>query len=237
MNNRSGNILLSILLGSAIIATYALCRPAVAEVVLLRNGNVIQGRILERGDRWRIAVDSGEIYLRPSDVDDVAADLDEIYRRRAARLMPNDVESHLRLAMWCARYQLIEQGRRELVIARALAPDHPLVPIAEARLDAAALVGKSDRSASESKVVSTPAAPNFGEGKTAQQELVELMQTLPGDAAVQYTRTIQPILANSCAVSGCHGMGAAENLRLYSLRRGTLTPHEALTNLRRTLSW
>jgi uncharacterized protein DUF1570 len=77
-----------------------LCATAAGDVVRLRSGARLVGRVIERGERVRIVVESGTLTFRASDV--VAIEAEETaaqrYARRKAEVGQRDLEGQLELA-------------------------------------------------------------------------------------------------------------------------------------------
>ncbi|WP_460183648.1 hypothetical protein [Thermopirellula anaerolimosa] len=110
--------------------------PSTAEqAVLLRNGAVIVGSLLDDGDNVRIAVRYGEILVPRREILEVAGTTLELYLRQRDRLPPGEADAHLELAVWCMEHGLTEQARQELQIVRSLRPDHPMIGLAERRIE------------------------------------------------------------------------------------------------------
>ena len=75
------------------------------QVVVLRNGSLLQGVVQRENQRVIVADGKDRITkVALNDVDFICKDLSEAYRRKLSRLQPDDVSQHLRLAQWCLRY-------------------------------------------------------------------------------------------------------------------------------------
>lgn len=208
------------------------------KVILLHNGNVFHGEILEKGDLWKLKVGNGLIYVRDREIEAVASSLADIYDQRRGRLPSGGAEERIELAVWGAQHGLVEQARVELEEARRLQPDHPAIPLAQRRIEMASLGVPTAAIGSRARSADDELAPPLVNGPSAREELARLMRGLPGKTAPQFADTVQPILSNSCATANCHGPGAYDDIRLYSISRtGSAMPHETLHNLRTVLGW
>ncbi|MFW6163909.1 MAG: hypothetical protein ACODAJ_14150 [Planctomycetota bacterium] len=144
-----------------------------ADVVRLRNGGELVGKIVESDDDSvtirtptskmtvpRARIESIERGEAPSDV----------YARRAAELADDDVKGHLALADYCAEHDLRKQAVAELRHVLSLRPDHAS---ARARLrtiiddQAAALVARARR------------LQKRGRYRQAEEPLTRLLETYP----------------------------------------------------------
>ncbi len=105
-----------------------------AGLVLLRNGNVIEGTINRSGDRYEVSVRDGELSIPASDVEFVGRDLDDVYRHRRGTIRSGVAEAHLMLADWCLRRGLLDYAARELSDALRAEGAHPRIAILERRL-------------------------------------------------------------------------------------------------------
>ena len=90
-------------------------------MLLLRNGEVLRGRVTWAGDHYFVASDGQSIGVRAGDVQFCCRDLDEGYRRKRAGMRAGNVRDHQALARWCMRHRL--PGSAALELAAALARD------------------------------------------------------------------------------------------------------------------
>jgi hypothetical protein len=99
--------------------------PAVADVVLLRNGGRLEGSASEEGDRIVLRLESGVVRIPKAEVLQVQktpAPLDE-YQSRAAAL-GNDATAHWELALWCETAGLSRSARIEWEAVIRIDPEH-----------------------------------------------------------------------------------------------------------------
>ena len=175
-------------------------------VVLLRNGQAVEGRITRAGDIYYVVLPEGEIRLKAADVELCCRNLEEGYLRKRTALA-DTADEHLRLAQWCQRHGLSQAAAMELDDARRLDPRHPMIGILQNRLQMAA------------EPPSKPAAPPTAPG-VSFEKLDQMVRGLPPGAVEEFTQTIQPILMNHCATAGCHGPQCESKLHLQRIPNG-----------------
>jgi hypothetical protein len=173
-------------------------------VLLLRNGEVLSGRITHAGDQYYVSLKYGEIQVKATEVDMTAASLSDIYDRKRAALRPG-IDGHLELADWCLRERLLDSTETEVRDAKAIDARHPRVAYLERRLAIA-------RQPSEAHATSL--APAAG---PTNEDLDRFVRGMPSGAVETFTSTIQPLLINNCTTSGCHGPRSSGKLRLTRL--------------------
>jgi hypothetical protein len=162
-------------------------------VLVLRSGEVFQGRITKSGDRFVVHVPVGEVSLRASDVDFTSASLEEAYARKRERIQPDCAQDHAELAQWCQRQGLLDAAWREIGEAKAIDASLPVIALIQRRLEIAIQQSQSERS--PGRAVDAPATA---------EDLDRLVRGMPPGTVEQFTQTIQPLLMNHCAASGCH---------------------------------
>ncbi len=196
-------------------------------VLLLRNGEILQGRITRSGDRYEVRVPGGEIYVKAAEVQKECQDLKEVYQHKAALIQQDRALDHMELAQWCIKVGLLEHAARELTQAAAIEPKHPMLEILQRRLSAASTPLPQVDPSSRSTLA----------GPTAQ-ELDRMVRGMPPKTVEIFAQTIQPMLVNNCAAAGCHGQSVTNGFRL--LRTPSDSPPSRLLtqrNLHATLQW
>jgi hypothetical protein len=162
-------------------------------LLILRNGQIISGRITNLGEYYSVVLPEGELRLRRSEVEFACRDLADAYQRKRSLIARDNTLEHLQLAQWCVRHGLLEEAAAEIAAARRLEPNHPLIAAVERRLEAAL----------------QPAPPPVRQESTDTEVTVEqlerMMRELPPGSVETFTRLVQPLLMNSCAAGGCHG--------------------------------
>jgi len=196
-------------------------------VLLLHNGQVIEGTITKAGQFYYVALPNGEIRLKESQVEFCCRDLQEGYRRKRAGIEPGNAAHHLLTAQWCLRHRLFGHAATELAGAMDADPAHPMIAVLERRL----------RLAMEPSQSASPIAPPAAKSPSAD-DLDRLACDMPPGVVRTFTETIQPVLVNNCATAGCHGPLADAEFRLLRIPNGR-PPSRRTTqrNLHATLQW
>lgn len=215
--------------------------PPTESVVVLRNGEVLRGQVVEERDRYRLQVRGGELSMRRSDVDVVARSLDDAYELKRSKLAAQDVEGRLELAAWCLRQELLGYAAAQLGEALALEPTHPRLALLDRRLQqalsqttqhSAETASSSPAESNAVSALSNPAieatqsqstatrrsAPDYVKVETVA-ELERMVRALPPDAVEQFTTNLQPLLVNGCATAACHSPGDKSGFTLLRLPR------------------
>ena len=194
------------------------------QVVVLRNGSLLQGVVQRESQRVIVADGKDRITkVALNDVDFICKDLSEAYRRKLSRLQPDDVSQHLRLAQWCLRYDYPEGAADRLLYLHRIAPRNTAVRALEKRMR---------RQANET--VATKTEPAKRNNRVAEAKTLPV--NLPSDALPHFTRVVQPLLINRCGQTTCHGQAGQTEFRLVRGIRGS--PNRDLTwkNLASTLA-
>jgi hypothetical protein len=198
-------------------------------LVVLRNGEVLEGQISRDGDRTIVSSEGAEIRLSPREVDFTCQTLDEAYTIQHNRVIAGRIEDHLNLADWCLRHQLLGYAAREITSAMQLDAKNPRVTQLDGRLRRA-LVPEPMQAVDAG--VSTAARP------VPTDQLERLVRSLPPGTVESFTATVQPMLLNYCATAGCHGPSSQSQ---FTLSRAPLEKFASrrLTerNLYNTLQW
>ncbi len=176
-------------------------------LLILRNGQIITGRITNLGEYYSVVLPEGELRLRRSEVEFACRDLAEAYQRKRTLVGADNVLDRLQLAQWCVRHGLFEEAAAELVDARRLEPNHPLIAAVQRRLEAAL------------EPAPPPARQTTTDAEVTIEQLERMMRALPPGSVETFTRLVQPLLMNSCAAGGCHGP-QAEKLPLLRVPPG-----------------
>ncbi len=203
--------------------------PADEQFLLLRNGEVLRGRVSLQADHYVLTLAHGEVRVRVNEVETVCRDLDEAYRYRRSRLVASRADDHLDLAAWCLRQALPGDAARELSAALALDPRNPRIALIDRQLQESL-----NPPAAEPKVVAAVPTKHL----LSTDELDRMVRSLPAGSVESYTTLIQPLLMSNCATAGCHGPGAKGGFALmrapadrFGNRRVTQR------NLQSTLTW
>jgi hypothetical protein len=178
-------------------------------VLMLRNGQLVEGEILLAGDRYDVSVGGGQIHIKRGDVDFVGKTVLDCYQHRRSRIEVGKVQEDLELAEWCLRLQLYEQAA--LALADAVDADalHPRIALLERRLKFA-LERPAD-------AVAAVAQPFDG---PSTRDLDRMVEGLPAGCVETFTTLIQPVLLNHCSTAGCHGPQSETPLKLLRIPAG-----------------
>lgn len=179
-------------------------------VVLLRNGQVLAGKVARAGDYYYVSMPRSEIRLKAGDVEKVAKRPEELYEFKRTKLRLGELRDHLDLAEWCVEQKLLEQAAEQLALARSLDPRHPRIALVERRLELA-------RQPVAERPVPRPAPLEAG---PTNEELDRLVRGMPSRAIEGFTSSIQPLLVNNCTTSGCHGPRSQGRFKLFRLSLG-----------------
>lgn len=175
-------------------------------LLILQNGEVIQGKITQSGNRYYVALPNGELRLRAAEVALRCKDLQEGYEKKRQALRGMRAEEHLELAQWCLQHELLDAAEAEVRQAGVLDADHPRIRLMTRRLELA----RSVRTKPATAAVAPP--PND------HAELDRRMKNVPAAVMQRFAISIQPLLVDSCATSGCHGIGAKSDFTLTKVR-------------------
>jgi hypothetical protein len=196
-------------------------------VLLLRNGEMIKGRVTRDGDRFQVRVPGGEVYVKAADVQHECRDTDEVYQRKRALIRVDNVMDHLELTQWCIKAVLFDPAARELAEAAALDPKHPLIPVLERRLK----VAMAPAPAADPNAKPMPAGPTA-------HELDRMVRGMPPRTVETFSQVIQPMLVNNCSTAACHGQSVRNGFHLFRTPADS-PPSRLLTqrNLHAALEW
>jgi hypothetical protein len=218
-------------------------------LVVLRNGEVLDGQVTQTADRIVLSLPGREISLRARDVDVVARSLDDAYRAKSAKLGATDVEGRLDLVAWCMRHELFVAAQTELTAIAAMSPASRRLRTLEAQLRKQ-VAADGDRSQGAPSVVARnrdstiernrysavqsshsssvwPARPVSASSKSLHAPLDDsplaldrFVKGLPGEAVEQFT-VLQPMILRGCATAGCHAPGNTSGFTLLRSPPGT----------------
>ncbi len=179
------------------------------QVLLLRNGQALRGKITHAGDYYFVTLASGEIRLKADQVDLICRNLEEGYAAKRGGIDPTKVNDHLDLAQWCLEHELYEGATAELADAEAIDRSNARLALIKRQMELARQrPGVHDRKLAAADKVLT------------NEELDRLVRGMPHGTVEMFSTAIQPLLLNTCTTSGCHGVAADNRLRLLRLNLG-----------------
>jgi hypothetical protein len=207
------------------------------QLLVLRNGEVLSGRISQQGDRYLVTGEGSEVRFAARDVDFVCQSPDEAYATLRRRIVAGRIEDHLNLAEWCIRNQLLGYAAGEVAAAMKIDPKNPRVVRLDRRLQQS-MQPTEDQTQNSASDLSAIANDRGAVQPTSPDELERLVHSLSANSVETYTKRIQPMLMHSCATAGCHGPspGSAYVLARPAVDR-SLPQRLTQRNLFNTLEW
>jgi hypothetical protein len=182
------------------------------EMLLLRNGEVISGKITKQDDVYLVDLAHGRIRVKQADVGLICSSLEDGYQKKRAVIQVGNVHDHLELAQWCLRHNLLGSASLELADATAADPKNPMIAALKHRL----------KMAMEPPPVVNPKKGAVTLAGPSNDELDRMLRGMPRAAVETFTQSVQPVLLNHCATAGCHGP-QAESFRLHRVSAGVPT--------------
>lgn len=195
--------------------------------LVLRGGQVFQGKISREGDRYRVEFPHGDMLIRATDVETCCQSLDEAYRSKRSLLHVSDVRGHIALAEWCLQNNLLEAVALELSDVVSLDPQNPMAAHLERRLHAALNPPQSQNASS-----------GLAQALPGRKELDQLSKSMPTGVMETFTNTVQPLLMNSCSINGCHGSQSQCEFQLLRMHPGRAASRRLTQrNLHAVMEW
>jgi hypothetical protein len=197
-------------------------------ILLLRNGQTLEGNITRTGDYYLVTRGtSSEVRLPAASVELVCATLEDLYQHKAASIELGNRPDHLTLARWCFQHDLTARAADQALMAFSVDPSDKGLEIIERQL--VAVERQSD--------AATPLASNPQSAPTLHK-INEVISALPTGAVQHFVTSIQPLLMNRCATNGCHGVrGSSDFQLLRPSSRQTLSRRMTQRNLFNTLAY
>lgn len=181
------------------------------QLLLLKNGRVVEGRISSTAGGYFVETSSGNMVVPFPQVSLEAVDLVDAYEKQRKSMKFPTASMHLALAAWCLNHHLLEQARTEARDALRLEPNRPQARRMLVRIEQAI----DPKSVSFSEKPQEDAAPKVVAGYELPP--VQTLAALPREAARDFTRRVQPLLLNKCGA--CHGENTEREFRLFPVRR------------------
>ena len=99
------------------------------ELLLLRNGYVLQGDVSRLGDRYVVKIARGaETRIPVSAVELRCRDFDDAYRQKARMVTASSTSAQrVALIQWCLRHQLNQYASQQVALLASSDPSHPQV--------------------------------------------------------------------------------------------------------------
>jgi hypothetical protein len=206
--------------------------------VLLHNGEVLQGRILGDGQRYRIELaDGGAAVLPHRDIWRVERSLRDLYEFRLQDAERHGGAAHFDLARWCLKQQLYAEASVQVAIAQRADLDAEMLRDLRARIEVA--VSNRQRQAARPTIpVRQISAPDpLADRESAVPQPVHASELSP-PALEEFSKSIQPLLINRCGNATCHGRASQTDFRLAEPpRRALYTPRLTQRNAAASLQY
>ena len=171
-------------------------------VLVLRNGQVLEGDVTRAGDYYVVSKGEGsELRLKTDEVELFCGSMDEAYVFKVRHLSGTSARQHVELAKWCLRHGMYDKCSEQLTAATRLEPNLPQVKDLETRLALAV----------ETPLPSVAPATS---PSTAADELEQTLRSLPKGSVEKFGAIVQPILLNRCAANQCHGPNSKSEFKL-----------------------
>jgi len=187
----------------------AAAAPAQEGMLLLRNGQVLRGKITPAGDYYFVTLPMGEIRLRTDQVELQAPDLEACYQHKRAAIDPSKVKERQDLAQWCILQEMYDNAAHELAEAATLDGKNPRTALIERQL----ALAREQPARRQPSLVSRPHVPS-------NEDLDRLIRGMPPGSVETFSSTIQPLLLNTCSTSGCHGSHTQGEFKLVRVQMG-----------------
>jgi hypothetical protein len=202
-------LLLLLLIGDVAPAQTPLAPQA--GVLMLRNGQVLEGEVTRAGDYYVVTKGEGsELRLKADEAEAFCASLGEAYEFKARHITGETIKSRLDLAQWCLRHHLLEACGEQLALARRTDAENAQLKQLETRL---ALAAESPPPAG---AAASPAAT------VSAEELENALHSLPKASVEKFGAVVQPILLNRCGANQCHGPNSQSEFRLLRPPQGQI---------------
>ncbi len=236
-----------LLMGVLLTLSWAACSRAessvaVEGVLVLRNGNVLTGKLLQMQDYYQVVLSHGQLRVPVGQVEFACQNLDEAYEHRRHSRTGATADSHLELARWCLRHEMLEHAAHELLEARSIDPHHRKLTLLERRLQQSRKLASkkdADKLLAETQITPTRRAspiPTTVSDRSEPLTRVQTLRELSPKAKSSFVRQIQPMLLHSCATSGCHQLGSSRQMELNrQAMEGVGNPRAMLANMEAVL--
>ncbi len=172
------------------LARVPLASTQQAQLVVLRNGEVLTGTVTAAGERVLIMLPGRQISLRSSEIDVVARTMDEACLLKRNKLRPTDVDGRLDLAAWCIHHRLWTRAQEELVAASDVQPG-------SSRL--AAIRQHLHRSVAHESAEQRPANETSADSTNARSPADQAAARRPKDTATRAAYSWPPLASNPSA--------------------------------------
>ena len=228
----TATLLLTGVVGASHCLGWSLASQPLEGILVLRNGNILRGKIQQQGKHYHVHLPNGQLRVRENQVELSCQNLQEAYQHRRATRGGTTADSHLALAAWCLRHDLFDQAESEIQEAAEIDSGHRRLGLLRRQLKISRQLAAREQQSREQQSPVTETGPT---AKSAPLDPASLDKAPPWARAL-FVRQIQPLVVNSCAASGCHQSGTESNYQLNRLAvDGAGHPEATLRNLAATL--
>ncbi|MGI9430223.1 MAG: hypothetical protein ACR2NM_16295, partial [Bythopirellula sp.] len=220
-------ILLVLAVCPSVVLAWSLVAQPVEGFLVLRNGNILRGRVQQQGEHYHVYMPNGKLQVREQQVEMFCQNLDEAYQRRRESRAGSSADSHLDLAAWCLRHDLLDYAHSELQAASLIDPHHDRLALLQRQLKSVIRMAELHKQQQLAEQIVAPEPEPLDPAS---------LEKAPPWARALFVRQIQPIMVHSCAAGGCHQAGTASEFQLNRLAiDGAGHPDATLRNLAATL--
>lgn len=205
-------------------------QSATTQYLILKTGSVYSGQLEFGGGKYVIRRNNGSsVRFVQGEVDFITRSMIEAYNRLFARVEPDDVIGHQRLASWCLRNEQLEPARQQLAILKNLertsGKKSRMIALLERQVNDLATPRDSvdtdisseqpsqSANATNEQVANQSVAGGTGIRRLPSTETriatrAELRQTVDSydiRSIRDFNRTVHMRIVNGCAAASCHG--------------------------------
>jgi hypothetical protein len=212
-------------LHGALLAQQAGPEPTTGKVLLLRNGQVMEGDIRKTSAEIFVRNGMSEIGVSANLALRLCANWDDAYVFAQTMIKLDDANERVVLARWCHRHGMADRALEQARRALELKPD-----LADARQIVTALE-RAQLEKSTTKPAATPTPQPIA--TVAAQETITAVD-VTSETQIAFVMKVQPILMNTCA--NCHCTGRGGKFQLERVQNVTQKA-AAQKNLARVLTY
>lgn len=177
-------------------------------IVVLRNGNILRGKIEKLGEEYHVHLTNGKLRVRAAQVEHVCGTVQQAYEHRRDSRGGSTADGHLQLAAWCLRHDLFDLATLEIEAAKQIDADHRRLPLLTRQLEQSRLMAELRLQRQQAEPI-TPTEPGPLDPSA--------LDKAPPWARALFVRQIQPLLVHSCASTGCHEANGKQDFHLNRL--------------------
>ena len=202
--------------------TTAMHKPTVTAgiegLLVLNNGGVLRGKVQRSGQWYRILqADHSLMEVRVERVESFYRTLAEAYQARLPQELQTNPRKYLALADWCLSQGLLSEANEQLQGARRLDPQHPELR----RLEGLLQLKKSAQARPANREPKVPITTPITLATHQQSKSSDATEAFSLASRKEFVRSIQPMLVQGCATSGCHSPTTMP-VQLFQLDRSAL---------------